>query len=140
MSLKWAVFILAVGAGAFAVARAQPPAPAGASAADSTAVASVGMGEKFRYTVGSLGTKIIGGSIRRSVMETEQTLRDMKKTIKTAKGADGVRAREVATKIRQMDSVAVENLNQGRPIKAMRQSMEAKNLLQSVRRNLTQGV
>ena len=141
MSLKMIVFLLALGAGVYAVARAQPPVPAGAVAAgDSAAVVHVGMQEKLRYTVGSVGTAIVGGSVRRSVLETEQSLRDMRKTIKTARGADGARAREVAIKVRQMDSTAVENLRQGRPIKAMKQSMEAKSLLQAVRRNLTQGV
>ncbi len=136
MSLKTIVFVLAVGAGAFAVARAEPPAPQGEEAAITQAT----MGEKLRYSVGSVGVAIVGGSVRRSVLETEQTLRDMKKSIKTAKGADGVRAREVAIKVHQMDSAAYEHLRQARPFKAMRQSMEAKSLLQAVRRNLTSGV
>ena len=140
MSLKLLVFLMAVGAGVFAVARAQPPLPAEAIAAGDSVAVHVDMREKLRYSVGSVGTAIIGGSVRRSVAETEQTLRDLRKTIKTAKGADGTRAREVAIKVREMDSLAVENLRQGRPLKAMRQSMEAKSLLNAVRRKLTQGV
>jgi hypothetical protein len=140
MSLKLLVFLIAVGAGVFAVARAQPPVPAEAIAAGDSAAVHVGMGEKLRYSVGSVGTAIIGNSVRRSVAETEQTLRDLRKSIKSAKGADGTRAREVAIKVREMDSLAVENLRQGRPLKAMKQSMEAKSLLNAVRRKLTQGV
>jgi hypothetical protein len=142
MSLKWILLAAAAGAGFYAVSKAQPPvATASASVTgDSVAVADVTMGERFRYSVGSVGTAVVGGSIRRSVLETEQSLKDMSKAIKTAAGADGTRAREVALKIRYMDSVAVENLHQGRPIKAMRQSMEAKSLLNSIRRSLTQGV
>ena len=140
MSLKLFVFLLAVGGGVYAVSRAQPPVPAEAIAAGDTVAVNAGMREKLRYSVGAVGTKIVGGSIQRSVLETEQTLRDMRNTIKMAKGSDGSRARSVAIKVRQMDSAAVENLRQGRPIKAMKQSMEAKSLLNAVRRNLTQGV
>ena len=140
MSLKLLVFLLAIGAGVFAVARAQPPAPTGTVAAGDSVVVEASMREKLRYTVGSVGTAIVGGSVRRSVAETEQSLKDMKKTIKTARGADGHRAREVAIKVHQMDSAAYENLRQARPFKAMRQSMEAKSLLQAVRRSLSAGV
>jgi ribosome-binding protein aMBF1 (putative translation factor) len=137
MSLKWVVFALAVGGGAYAVARAEPPAPPGAVAGEPTQVT---MREKLRYSVGSVGVAIVGSSVRRSVVETEQTLKDMKVTIKNARGADGTRARDVAKKIHYMDSVAVEQLEQGRPIQAMKMSMEAKSLLSAVRSRLTRGV
>lgn len=141
MSAKMLLFVAALGGGVYYVSRAQPPVPAEALAAggDSTAV-NASMREKLRYSVGSLGTAIVGGSVRRSVAETEQTLSDMKKSIRNAKGGDGARARMVAIKVHQMDSAAYENLRMGRPLKAMRQSMEAKSLLQAIRRSLTAGV
>jgi hypothetical protein len=140
MTWKMLVFLLAIGGGAYAVAQAEPPVPAEKIAAGDTAAVPASVREKLRYSVGSVGTAIVGGSVRRSVAETEQSLRDMKKTLKSARGADGTRAREAAIRVHQMDSAAYENLRMARPFKAMKQSMEAKSLLQAVRRNLTSGV
>jgi hypothetical protein len=140
MSLKLFAVLLALGASAYAVARAEPPLPAEKIAAGDTAAVPASIREKLRYSVGSVGTAIIGGSVRRSVVETEQSLNDMKKNLGKARGGDAIRAREAAIKVHQMDSAALENLRMARPIKAMKQSMEAKSLLQSVRRNLTSGV
>src|SRR5687768_9095981 len=57
---------------------------AGAAAAGDSVMVDASMRERLRYSVGSVGTAIVGGSVRRSVAETEQSLKDMKKTIKTA--------------------------------------------------------
>jgi len=136
MSIKVLILIVILGAGVFAVSRAEPPRPASAAAGDSTAYAQVTFGERFQYSVGSVGSAIVGTSVRRSVLETEQSLKDLRKAIKLAKGGDGIRANDIAKKISYMDSLAVDNLHQGHPIKAMKQSMEAKNLLNAVRHNL----
>ena len=139
--MKTILLLAAAGAGVWAVSRVQPPVPTGSTAAtDSMAIAEVSLGAKFQYSVGAMTGAIIGGSIKKSVQETEQSLVDLRKEIKAAKGADGVRARDLAKKITHMDSAAVENLYQGRPIKAMKQSMEAKSLLNAVRTNLKIGV
>jgi hypothetical protein len=138
MSLKWLVLAAVVGVGIVMVARTQPPAAA--TAEGDAAQAGVGFGARFRYKVGSVGSALVSGSVRRSVLETEQTLAGMSKAIKEAKGPDGIRAREIARKIKYVDSVAVENLYQGRPVQAVRQSMEAKSLLNAVRRNLRQQI
>ena len=140
MSIKLLVLAAALGAGAYSVSRTEPPIPPTATAADSVALAEVSFGDRFQYRVGSVGAAILGSSIRKSVFETEQTLAAMKGSIKNAKGADGVRAREAAKKITYMDSVAVDHLQYGRPIKAMKQSMDAKSMLQVVKRNLQTGV
>lgn len=141
MSLKWLLILAAVGSAAYAVGQANPPVPtATASAGDSVALASVSFGARLQYSVGSVGSAIVGGSVQTSVLENKQTLRDLGKSMKMAKGSDGIRAREIAQKINYMDSLAIDNLYQGRPIKAMKQSMEAKSLLNAVRRNLNQGV
>jgi hypothetical protein len=141
MSTKWLLIMAALGAAAYAVAQAEPPAPAvTASAGDSVVIAKVGFGERLQYSVGSVGTAVVGGSVQRSVLENKRTLSDMARDIRAAKGGDGVRAREIARKINYMDSLAIDNLYQGRPIQAMKQSMEAKSLLNAVRRNLNQGV
>jgi hypothetical protein len=142
MSLRWLLILTAVGAAAYAVGQADPPVPSATTVAarDSVAVAGVTFGAKLRYSVGSVGTAIVGGSVQRSVLDNKESLHDMSKALKSAKGSDGVRAREIARKINYMDSLAIDNLYQGRPIKAMKQSMESKSLLNAVRRNLNLGV
>ena len=141
MSVKMLLFMAAAGAGFMVVSRAQPPVPTSATtAADSLAIEDVSLGEKFQYSVGSATGKVVGGSIRKSVEETEASLLELKPAIKKAKGNDGVRARTTAQKIMYADSMALDNLYMGRPIKAMKQSMEAKSLLNVVRTNLKIGV
>jgi hypothetical protein len=142
MSLKWLLILAAVGASAYAVGQAEPPVAAAAttSAGDSITMASVSFGARLQYSVGSVGSAIVGGSVQRSVLDNKQTLADLSKAVRAAKGSDGVRVREIVRKINYMDSLAIDNLYQGRPIKAMKQSMEAKSLLNAVRRNRNQGV
>jgi hypothetical protein len=140
MSIKAFILAFAVGVGVYAVSKAEPPLPTSATPGDTVSLAHVTFMDRLQYSVGSVGSAIIGSSVRSSVLDTEQSLADLRKAIKMAKGSDGVRARDLAKKIMYMDSVAVENLHQGHPIKAMKQSMEAKSLLNAVRRNLQQGV
>lgn len=140
MSIKAFILALTLGAGIYAVSQAEPPLPSGTTPGDTVALAHVSFLDRLQYSVGSVGSAIVGSSVRKSVLDTEQSLADLRKAIRTAKGSEGVRARDVAKKIMYMDSVAVENLHQGHPIKAMKQSMEAKSLLNAVRRNLQQGV
>ena len=140
MSIKAFILAIALGAGIYAVSKAEPPLPAGTAPSDSLALAEVSFVDRLQYSVGSVGSAIVGSSVRKSVLDTEQTLADLRKAIRMAKGSDGVRARDLAKKIMYMDSVAIENLHQGRPLKAMKQSMEAKSLLNGVRRQLNQGV
>ena len=141
MSVKLLILVAALGAGVYAVSQAQPPVESsGGAAADSTAVQNVSFKARLNYSIGSVGSAIVGTSVRRNVEETQQSLHDMRKAINATGGSDGARARELARKITYMDSVAVENLHMGRPIKALKQTMEAKNLLNAVRVNLKQGV
>jgi hypothetical protein len=140
MSVKALILIVALGGAIYFVARAEPPAQTTVVSGDSVVVAKVTFGDRLMYSIGSVGSAVVGSSVRKSVMDTEQSLADLKKAIKTAKGGDGVRARDLARKIMYMDSVAIESLHQGHPIKAMKQSVEAKSLLNSVRHNLKQGV
>ena len=140
MSIKFLVFAAALGAGAYSVSKTEPPIPPTATAADSVALADVSFNDRFQYRVGTVGAAILGSSIRKSVFETETTLAAMKGSIKNAKGPTGVRVRDLAKKITYIDSVAVEHLQYGRPIKAMKQSMEAKSLMNVVKNNLRTGV
>ena len=141
MSTKWLLILAAVGAAAYAVGQAEPPVPAAtASAGDSVVTAGATFGARLQYSVGSVGTAIVGGSVQKSVLDNKQALQDMGKAIKSAKGSDGVRARDIVRKINYMDSLAIDNLYQGRPIQAMKMSMESKSLLNAVRRNLNLGV
>jgi hypothetical protein len=142
MSMKWFLIMVALGSAAYAVGQADPPASTTATTAngDSIAMASVGFGAKLQYSVGSVGSAMVGGSVQKSVLDNKQAIADLSKALKSAKGSEGMRARAIVKKINYMDSLAIDNLYQGHPIKAMKNSMESKSLLNAVRRNLNQGV
>jgi hypothetical protein len=141
MSLKTLLLLALVGVGFVVVARAEPPlTPEQIAAGEIAAVRDVSMYERFRYTVGSVGSAIIASTVRRSVLENQETLQELRASLHAAKGPDGIRVRSMARKINYLDSLSVQNLYQGHPIKAMRQSMESKSLLNSVRKNLVLGV
>jgi hypothetical protein len=135
VNVKLLVLVAALGGGFYAVSQAQPPVQNkdGAAAADSTAVRQVSFRDRLNYSVGSVGSAVVGTSVRRSVEDTQQSLKDMSKAIKATSGYDGIRARDLSRKITTMDSLAIDNLHMGHPIKAVRQTMEAKNLLNAVR-------
>jgi len=90
----------------------------------------------MHYGVGHFGSKIMGGSVRRMVNSTEQSLHDMRPAIKKATGGEGMRARKYAEKITKMDTTALNDLHMGHPVRAMRGAMEAQSLLASVRDNI----
>lgn len=136
MSIKSVVLLGLLAFGAYSLQRATPPAPPGATAEDSAAVAKAGVGARFHYGIGHLGSKIMGGSVRRMVHGTEQTLQDMRPGIKKAVGGDGLRARKFSAKIVVMDSTALTDLRLGHPVRAFRGAMEAQSLLASVRDNI----
>lgn len=136
MSYKTLLLLALLGTGFVVVARAEPPLSPAALAAGDTASAQVSMLERLRYTVGSVGSAIIGSSVRKSALENQENLAELRAALHAAKGNEGVRTRSMARKINYMDSLAVQNLYYGRPIRAMKQSMEAKSLLNDVRRNL----
>ncbi|HET9439626.1 MAG TPA: hypothetical protein VFO52_05625 [Longimicrobiales bacterium] len=136
MSFKTLLLLALLGTGFVVVARAEPPLSPAALAAGDTASAQVSMLERLRYTVGSVGSAIIGSSVRKSALENQENLAELRAALHAAKGNEGMRTRSMARKINYMDSLAVQNLYYGRPIRAMKQSMEAKSLLNDVRRNL----
>ncbi|HEY0670672.1 MAG TPA: hypothetical protein VGD27_00330 [Longimicrobiales bacterium] len=136
MSYKTLLLLALLGTGFVVVARAEPPLSPAALAAGDTASAQVSMLERLRYTVGSVGSAIIGSSVRKSALENQENLAELRAALHAAKGNEGMRTRSMARKINYMDSLAVQNLYYGRPIRAMKQSMEAKSLLNDVRRNL----
>lgn len=133
MSGKSLVFLGLVAACGYALTRTVPPVAPGASAADSAAVAHAGVGARFEYGLGAVGSRIVGNSVRGAVDQTQQSLADMRAAIKATKGSDGVRAQKYAQEVVQMDSMALVSLELGQPLKAMKASMEAKSLLNSVR-------
>lgn len=140
MSGKTLIFFGLVAAAGYALTRSAPPAPPGATAADSVAVSQAGFGARFQYGLGALGSKMVGGSVRGSVDETEQTLRDMSAAIKKARGGDAIRAQQYAKKVVVKDSSALSDLHLGRPVSAIRNAMEAKSLLNAVRQQIERGV
>ena len=135
MYTKWVVLAVALGAGVVSVVRAEPPIEPGAAA-----TATAGIGQRFRYSIGSVGTALVGGTVRRSVLNTERSLSDMAVALKRAGGSDGTRARSDVRKIRHADSLAVQHLYYARPVKAVKKAMEAKNLLNAVRENLNEQI
>lgn len=137
MSYKTLLLLALLGTGFAVVYRAEPPlSPDALAAGDTASARHVSMLERLRYSVGSVGSAIIGSSIRKSALENRENLAEMRAALHAAKGSEGIRTRSMARKINYMDSLAVQNLYYGRPIKAMKQSMEAKSLLNDVRRNL----
>jgi hypothetical protein len=136
MSGKTLIVLAVIGLCGYALTREARPAPPGASAADSAAYAQAGIGARFSYGLGKLGSKIVGGSVTDMVTANEQALKEMKGDIRKAKGGEGIRARKFAEKVALMDSTATVDLRLGRPVKAVRGAMEAKNLLNAVRQQL----
>lgn len=133
MSAKMLIVLGVVAGCGYALSRTTPPVPPNATAADSVAVSQAGFGARFEYGIGALGSKIVGSTVRGMVHETEQSLADLRAGIKAAKGADGVRAKQFAADVVAMDSLALLDLQYGRPIKAVKGALEAKSLLGSVR-------
>ena len=136
MSLKFAVFIAVVAGSGWYLTREAPPIPPGTTASDSAALAQAGLGARFHYGMGALGSRMLAPTVTSMVTETHQSLRDMKTAINNTKGGDGMRAQKYARRIVEMDSLAMYNLEFGHPIKAVRGAMEAKSLLNAVRQNL----
>lgn len=141
MKYRTLLLLALVGVGFVVVARAEPPlSPEQVAAGDTAAVRDISMYERFRYSVGSVGSAIIASTIERSVEENRKTLHELRTELYSAKGSDGMRVRSMARKINYLDSLSMQNTYMGRPIKAMRQSMESKSLLNSVRKTLLLGV
>jgi hypothetical protein len=136
MSGKSIVVLAALAFAGWHLTRTNPPVHAGASAADSAAVAKAGFGARFEYGIGMLGGKVMGGVVRGNVSANEQTLKDLKVALKNSKGPDGDRARKFSLKVIEMDKKAMDDLQYGHPIRAMRGSMEAKSVLNAVREQL----
>ncbi|MGQ0562870.1 MAG: hypothetical protein ACT443_13470 [Gemmatimonadota bacterium] len=133
MSGKMLILLGLLAGSAYALTRATPPVPPGATAADSMAVAQAGVGARFEYGLGSLGSKIVSSTVRGMVRETERSLADLGAAIKSAKGSDGVRAKKFAAEVARMDSTALIDLEYGHPIKAVKGALEAKSVLNAVR-------
>ena len=140
MKYRTLLLLALVGVGFVVVARAEPPLSPEQVAAGDTSVRDISMYERFRYSVGSVGSAIIASTIERSVEENRKTLHELRTELYSAKGSDGMRVRSMARKINYLDSLSMQNTYMGRPIKAMRQSMESKSLLNSVRKTLLLGV
>lgn len=133
MSMKMVVVVATVGAAGWALTRNPPPVPPNATAADSAAVSQAGIGARLEYGVGMIGSKVVASTVRNTVHGTETSLKDLQAGIKNAKGGDGQRAKKFAAKVVQMDSLALFDLQYGRPVRAVKAAMEAKSLLGAVR-------
>ena len=137
MSGKTLIFLGVVVACGYALTRNPPPIPPGSTAADTVAISQAGYGARLKYGIGSFGSALMGRSVRNTIAETEQSLKDLKPAIKATRGPDGVRAIEFAAKVTRIDSVALIDLQYGHPIKAAKAAMEAKSILGAVRSQVT---
>jgi hypothetical protein len=140
MSGKFIVFVGLLAGGGYLLTRTPPPVPPGITSADSAAIAEAGVGARFHYGVGALVCRMLSGTVHRMVDETEASLKEMRGPLKKATGGEGLRAVKTSKRIVQMDSSALFQLEYGHPIKAVRDAMEAKSLVNSVRANLKLGI
>jgi hypothetical protein len=138
MSAKFIIFAAAIGSGAWALARHEPPVPPNATAADSASLA--GIGARFHYGIGMVGSKMVGSTVRSSVFDTQQALKDLKPAIKATRGGNGMRAKLYAAKVVALDSMALVHLEYGRPIKAVQATMEATSMLGAVQGQIKTGI
>lgn len=140
MSGKALVLLGLLGAAGYALTRTSPPPLPNATAADSVAVAQAGIGTRFSFGVGRIGSKVIGSTVNGMVGQTEQSLKDMHQAIKKARGGDAIRAQQFAKKVVVMDSAALLDLQYGHPIRAVQGAMEAKSLLNAVREQVQRNI
>lgn len=140
MSGKFIFFVGLLAGGGYMLTRTPPPIPPGLAAADSLAIAEAGIGARFQYGVGALVCKMVSGTVHRMVDDSEASLHEMRGALKKATGGEGMRAVKTSKRIVQMDSSALFHLEYGHPIKAVRDAMEAKSLVNSVRANLKFGI
>lgn len=140
MSGKTLVFLALVAAAGYGLSRHTPPPPPNATAADSAAVMNAGIGDRFSYGVGRVGSKMVAKLVTGMVTTTEQSLTDMRPGIKKARGGDAIRAKEFAGRVTAADSSATVNLQYGRPIKAIQDAMAAKDLLNAVRQQVQRNI
>lgn len=138
MSVKFLIFATAIGSGAWALTRHEPPVPANATAADSASLA--GIGARLQYGIGMVGCKMVGRTVRNSVFDTQEALKDLKPAIKATRGGNGTRAKSYAAKVVALDSMALLHLDYGRPIEAVQATMEATSMLGAVRSQIKTGI
>ena len=137
MSGKTLIVLGVVVACGYALTRNPPPIPPGSTPEDSAAIAQAGFGDRLKYGIGSFGSALMGRSVRNTIIETEQSLQDLRPAIKATRGPDGARAIAFAAKVTKIDSVALLDLEYGRPIRAAKAAMEAKSILGAVRSQVT---
>jgi hypothetical protein len=91
---------------------------------------------RAQYGVGSAGTFVVGGVVRKLHTGTDQELRDMSTALKKKRGRDGDTAREAAATAWKLDSTSLEALSSAKPILAMNSAMKARNFVEVARTNL----
>jgi len=139
MSTKTLIFLGLVAAAGYALTREEPPVPGGMSADTSVAVTHASIGARFHYGLGLLGARMVTNTVTKSVAETEQTLAGMKSGIKKLRGGDAMRAKEYSKRVLTRTTAARDDLILAQPIDAIRNAMEAKNLLNAVRDQVERG-
>jgi hypothetical protein len=140
MSPKTLIVLAALGGAGWALTRTVPPPPSNASRADSAAVSQASIGARFHYGVGMLGVKVVGTTVRNSVFDTEQAIKDLQPAIKKTRGGNGMRAKKFSENVKRLDQLALDHLEHGRPIEAVQSAMEATSILGAVKSQIRTGI
>ena len=131
MSTKAALSLVAIAALAYGLLHRAPPTM---EAANTPFVKSIPA--RAHYGLGSAGTFVIGGVVRKMHAGTEKELKDMTSALKKKRGRDGDTARDAAATAWKLDSTSMDALNTARPVLAMNSAMKAKNFVEVARTNL----
>ena len=134
--MKRLIFLLVMGGALFAAYHASNPPLAGADTAEATVVSlatSTSAGEKLSARMGRLGARLAGPFVRSMSRDTERLLQDLTPLIAKAKPGDAKRARDMSVKILARDSAAHVELQNGRPVAALKLVFDARGLIPAVR-------
>lgn len=109
-----------------------PTIAVGSVAANST------VGTRIRDSVGRVGARLLGPTVRATLKESKRDLADLEPAIRRAKPHEVVRARKLAVKVVALDSAAHRSLAAGRPIRAMQQALDGKQFVKAVKMNVVE--
>ena len=133
MSTKFGLFLAAAAVSVFALLHRAPPELAN-SPEKVPFVKSIPA--RAQYGLGTAGTFMVGGIVRKMHAGTDQELKELTPELKKKGGRDGTTARDAARIARQLDATSLDALEKARPILAMNSAMKARNFVEVARGNL----
>lgn len=136
MSTRFVLLVVATATLGYGLLHRAPPALAGDEIVTEEVSFVKSIPARARYGIGSAGTFVIGGIVRKMHTRTEKELKDMTTALKKKWGRDGDTARKAAAKAWELDSTSLAALEAAHPILAMNSAMKARNFAQVARSNL----